>query len=164
VVAFQVRPEQPGQVAGELGQGGVVDGGLALAQVVREQVPDRAALELVAVDQFLHRALPGGLEEHTAGCRRVRAQVTQSVQKPVGQQPPGTASARLAHGVEQVKVVPDCDVADHAALAGQDHGDTAERQPCLARGYPVRICVDEVLQRPVTVRIAAGGHHRDDPA
>ena len=40
-------------------QGHVVDRGLAFLQVVHEQVPDRAAGDRVAVDEFLDGALPG---------------------------------------------------------------------------------------------------------
>ena len=72
MVTFQVRPEQPDQIPGELGQRDVIHGGLAFPQVVYEQVADRAALHLVAVDQFLDGALPGGLQERPAGDRRVR--------------------------------------------------------------------------------------------
>ena len=163
MVAFQVRPEQPDQVPGQVGQGDIVHRGLAFPQVIHEQVADRAALHLVAVDQFLDGALPGGLQERPAGDRRVRPQVPQAVQQPVGQQPPGTAGAGLVHRVEQGEVVPDRDVADQAARARQDHGDAAQRQACLARGNPVRIGLDEVPQRGIPVRVAAGGHRRDDP-
>ena len=163
VVAFQVRPEQADQIACEVGQGDVVHGGLAFLQVIHEQVADRAALHLVAVDQFLDGALPGGLQERAAGDRRVRPQVPQAVQQPVGQQPPGAAGAGLAHRIEQLEVIPDRDVADQGALARQDHGDAAQREACLARGNPVWVGVDEALQRGVPVRVAAGGHRRDDP-
>ena len=71
-VAFQVRPEQPDQIPGELGQRDIIHGGLAFPQVVYEHAADRAALHLVAVDQFLGGALPGGLQERPAGDRRVR--------------------------------------------------------------------------------------------
>ena len=146
MVAFQVRPEQPDQVPGQVGQGDIVHGGLAFPQVIHEQVADRAALHLVAVDQFLDRALPGCLKERPPGDRRVRPQVPQAVQQPVGQQPPGTAGSGLVHRIEQGEVVPDRDVADQAALACQDHGDAAQRQACLARGNPVRVGIDETLQ------------------
>ena len=44
VMQLEVAPEQPAEHVGELVQGGVVDGGLAFAQVVHQQVPDRAGI------------------------------------------------------------------------------------------------------------------------
>jgi hypothetical protein len=57
---LEVAPEQPAQHVGELVQGGVVDGGLAFAQVVHQQVPDRTVFDGVAVDQLLAAQLALG--------------------------------------------------------------------------------------------------------
>ena len=43
VVALEVCPEQVAEVVGEAVQAGVVQRGLAFAQIVHEQVADRAA-------------------------------------------------------------------------------------------------------------------------
>ena len=62
MVQFEVAPEEPAQDVGELVQGGVVDSGLAFAQVVHQQVPDGAAFDAVAIDQLLAAELALGLQ------------------------------------------------------------------------------------------------------
>ena len=62
VVKLEVAPEQPAQRVRELVQGGVVDSGLTFAQVVHQQVPDRAAGDGVAIDQLLAAELALGLQ------------------------------------------------------------------------------------------------------
>ncbi len=52
VVAFQIAPEQPSQVEGQVPQGRVVEHRLALGQVRDEQVTNRAAGDAMAVDQL----------------------------------------------------------------------------------------------------------------
>ena len=108
MVLFEIGPEQPDQIAGQFGEGGVVQRGLAFPQVVDEQVPDGTALHLVTVDEFLDRPLAGRLEEGPAGGRRAGPQVSQGVQEPVGQQPAGAAGPGVAHRVEQVEITTWC--------------------------------------------------------
>lgn len=62
MVEFQVAPEQPAQHVGELVQGGVVNSGLAFAQIVHQQIPDGAAFDAVAADQLLAAELALGLQ------------------------------------------------------------------------------------------------------
>jgi hypothetical protein len=57
-MAFQVGPEVPGQLLGESIQAAVVQGGLAFLQVIDDQVADRPAGGLVAVDELGGAALP----------------------------------------------------------------------------------------------------------
>ena len=52
VVAFQIAPEQPSQVEGQVPQGRVVEHRLALGQVRDEQVTNGAAGDVMAVDQL----------------------------------------------------------------------------------------------------------------
>ena len=58
MVVLQVGPEVPGQLLGEGIQAAVVQGGLPFLQVIDDQVADRAAGELVAVDELGRAALP----------------------------------------------------------------------------------------------------------
>ncbi len=73
MVVLEVGPEVPAELLGQRVQAAVVQGGLAFLEVVDEQVADRAAGELVAVDQLGRAALPDG---HQLGQRgwRVRAE------------------------------------------------------------------------------------------
>ena len=67
MVQLQVPPEQLAELPGQAPHGGVVDGGLALAQVVHQQVPDAAALDAVPVDHLLDAALSRGAEDPHGG-------------------------------------------------------------------------------------------------
>ena len=58
MVVFQVGPKVPGQLLGEGIQAAVVQGGLPFLQVIDDQVADRTAGELVAVDELGRAALP----------------------------------------------------------------------------------------------------------
>jgi hypothetical protein len=62
VVALQVLPEAPAQEVGQVVQACVVQRGLTLPQVVDQQVADRAALEVIAVDELFGGELAGGAE------------------------------------------------------------------------------------------------------
>ena len=62
VVAFQIPPEQPSQVEGQVSQGGVVEHRLALGQVSDEQVTNGAADDAMAVDQLGRAELAAGAE------------------------------------------------------------------------------------------------------
>jgi hypothetical protein len=57
---LEIGPEVPAELLGQRVQAVVVQGGLAFLQVVDQQVTDRAAGELVAVDQLGGASLPDG--------------------------------------------------------------------------------------------------------
>jgi len=67
MVGFQIRPEQLAEQVGEMLQRGEIHRRLTLAQVIDQHVADRAAGDLVAVDQLLARRLAAA-GEHPHGC------------------------------------------------------------------------------------------------
>ncbi len=155
MVLLKIDPEQPDEIAGQFGEAVVVQRGLAFTQVVDEKVPDGAALHLVTVDEFLDRPLAGRLEEGPAGGRCAGSQMSQGVQQPVGQKPAGAAGPGVAHRIEQVEVVTHGNVADQAALAGQDHGDAGERQaPPGSRQAAIAVTIQLEARR--TIQGSAG--------
>ena len=106
------RQNRPARTCGQVAQGGVVDRGLAFAQVVHEQVADRPAGDAVAVDQLLAVSCPGVLNARTvagppAGRPRRRAAAGRSTGCALP--PPRDASAS---SVQQFHAVADGDVAD----------------------------------------------------
>ena len=157
MVELEVAPEQRAERVGELVQGGVVDGGLAFAQVVHQQVPDRLAGDGVAVDQLLAAELALGLQ-HLPG----RSSLTEDARGPqqlVEVRAGGIVAAQQLPGdLQQFQAVADGDVSDLAALGGQDGRDAAQRQ---LRG----VAVDAVLladrgQDGEPGRVADAGHLR----
>ncbi len=82
VVALQVLPEAPAQEVGQVLQACVVQRGLTLPQVVDQQVADRAALEVIAVDELFWGELAGGAEFPQPGWR-LDAEDPHLVQHPV---------------------------------------------------------------------------------
>jgi hypothetical protein len=138
VVGFEVLPEARDQGRGQLDEGVVVDAGLALAQVVREQVPDRPAGDAVPVDELLGGELPGELgADHPDGCRRGGREGPGGVQELVEERagPPGAGAARgLPAAVQQLDAVAGGDIGDEAALGGHDHRDPLDRR--VERGVP----------------------------
>ena len=101
---LDLGPEQPGQRARQLVQGGVVHLGLAALQVVHEQLADALMADAVAVDQFLDRAASA---EHGCPQRRRGAsgEVARLVQHPPGQLPGELAAALHAAALEVQAVV-----------------------------------------------------------
>jgi hypothetical protein len=81
VVVLEVGPEVPPELLGQGVQAPVVQGGLAFLQVVDQQVTDRAAGQLVAVDQLGRAALPDGQQLGQRGWR-VRAEGTALPKQP----------------------------------------------------------------------------------
>ena len=116
------------QAAGQLLQAGVVHRGLAFSQVVHEQVTDRPAGELVAVDQLGGRALPRGAQLAQPG-RRCRAEDPHLAQQPVELAAPSLLAApwTSASVSSSSRTIPDGDVGQHAALGGQDDRRPAQR-------------------------------------
>lgn len=73
MVGLQVRPELAAEVVGQRLQAGVVQRRLTFAQVVDQQVTDRAAHDLVPVDELLGGALALGAHPAQA-LRRVHSE------------------------------------------------------------------------------------------
>ena len=125
MVVFQVLPERPGQHRGDGAQGGVVDGGLALAQVIHEQVPDRPAGEVVAVNHLLDGELsPVERVEHPDGGRGACREHAHLVQELVERRPlPAAGREHGVAGLQEFQAVPDGDVGGRSSLGGHDDGD-----------------------------------------
>ncbi len=81
-MGFQVLPEEQAELVGQAVHRHVVDAGPTLVQVVGQQVPDRAAGQVIVVDQ-----LPGGQlaadvrVEHPGPGRGARRQEARRVQQ-----------------------------------------------------------------------------------
>ena len=121
MVPFDVGPEAVAQQVGQRFQAVVVQRGLPLFEVVDQQVPHRAAGQVVTIDHLLGGALAGRaqLPQHR---RRLRAEDPRLVQGPIEQG--GAIADPAVHGglgVEQLNHVPDGDLADGAALGRHDH-------------------------------------------
>lgn len=121
MVAFQVGPEVPGQHRGQLAQVGVVLSLGALGEVVDQQVPDRVAGDLVALDQIGGTARSGGARRAQARWR-VGREHCQVAQHPVGQRCGTNFGIGCLVVLEQLKQIPDRDVVDGAALGHDDVG------------------------------------------
>ena len=131
---FDPGPEQAGQGGGDRVQAGVVQRGLPFPQVVHDQVADRLAPQPVAVDEFLDGQLALGQPERPDGGRGVGGEDAQGAQPQVEVDlflP--AAGVHPALGVGQLHAVPDRDVADEAALAGQQGRDPGRREPRIRR-------------------------------
>ncbi len=127
LVPFQIAPEQPAERIGELVQGGVVDGRLAFPQVVHQQVTDRPAGDLVPVDQLL--APEPALGSQSPHRRRVAGEHSQGAEQLVEVRASRAGAAVQVIGdAQQLQAVTNGDVADQAALGGQDDGDPAAGQ------------------------------------
>lgn len=147
VVVFQVRPEQPCQLQGQAVEGAVVEAGPAFGEVVDDQIPDRPGPQVVAVDEFAGRVLSPGLPAQRPQCRRgVGTEDAQAVQQHVEQRL-ARCALRADTGVQVVELhaVPDGDVGDAAALAGQDDRDPRLRRlgvgvddRGIARDHPIQ--------------------------
>ena len=130
MVGLEVFPEQQAQVGRQRSQGGVVQARLALPQVVHQQVADRAAGQVVAVDELVGGELTvvDGAEQPHGG-RGAGGEDADGVQQlvEVGAFP---ASALVKQGVgdlQQFQAVADGDVAHGPALGGHDERDPGQR-------------------------------------
>jgi hypothetical protein len=79
VVPLDVCPEGARQLAGEAGQGLVVQRGAALVEVADEHVADRAAADAVVVDQFRGRPLPAPQRGPQGGAGRGHPDVAEEI-------------------------------------------------------------------------------------
>ena len=117
VVALKVLPELLAQVIGEIFQALVVQGGLALPQVVHQQVTDWPAGELVTVDQLVGCQLPGRAELPQPR-RRLFAEDPHLMQQPVEHRTvPGRRGVGAGLGIQQFQDVADGDAATMPPLA-----------------------------------------------
>lgn len=172
VVAFQVPPEHVAQVRGQGSQAAVVQHRLPFSQVIHEQVTNRPAGQLVAVDEFLAGQLPAAAHL-LQGRWRVRAQDAHAVQRAVERDGMSHRSpVRVGLGIEQIHDVTDGDLGDAASLgAQQDRGPV----PRVSRrcGGQVGILIAGAPQpgEPLTVpgighgagQRTPAGHRADEP-
>ena len=126
MVALEVPPEQLAQDMRHAAQRGMVNGELLLAQVVHDQVMDRAAGDGVPAEHLARALLPLG-DEHPGGGRgagrehpRAAEQLVE-VHAPVPLPP--TSSAR-----RPLRAVPGGDVARQSSLGRHDDGDPPQGQ------------------------------------
>jgi hypothetical protein len=116
-------------------QAGVVECGLPFFQIVHEQVADRLALQPVAVDELLDGQLPLGHAERADGGRGVVREDSKGVQAEIEIDPfLAAAGVDQPLGVSHLHAVPNGDVADDAAFAGQDGRDSGVREPGVLQG------------------------------
>jgi hypothetical protein len=128
-------PEQPGQGRGDRVQAGVVECGLPFPQVVHEQVADRLALQAVSVDELLDGQLSLGHAERADGGRGAGGEDPEGVQAEVEVDLLlAAAGVDQPLGIGHLHAVPDGDVGDGAALAGQNGRDPGGREPGICPG------------------------------
>jgi hypothetical protein len=166
VVQLEVFPEQAPELVGELAQGAVVEPDLAFAQVIHQQVADRPAGDVVAVDELLDRQLAVGPEHADGGggvCREHLQRVKGLVEAQVVAPAP-VADSLLGDELQQLKAVAGRDVADKPAFGGHDRGDPAEDlHPGHRLGLvpgPFRARVDQRAQLGEAAGITGAGHFR----
>ena len=156
IVLLEVCPEPLRQVVGEILQAGVVHGWLAFPQVVHEQVADRPALQLVAVDQLVRRQLARGAERPQPFGRLV-SEDPQLAQHPVEDLViPCRAGEALSFAVHQFQRVADGDVGQSAALGSDDFSAPAQREACGNGGH-ARIGVAQLAKTREPLRVAGAG-------
>jgi hypothetical protein len=154
-------PEQPGQGRADDLHAAVVQCGLPFPQVVHEQVADGLALKLVAVDDFLDGELSPGHAERADRGRGVGGEDPEGMQAEVEVDfLLAAAGLNLPLGVGELHAVPDGDVADDAALAGQDGRDPGGREPGILPGRRVGPGPGEPAQPGEPGRVAGLGHDR----
>jgi hypothetical protein len=119
LVELEVSPEEQHQLGGQLSERGVVHGGLALVEVIDEQVPHRPADHLVAVDELLHGQLAAaaGRPDRRRVLRRQEAGLSQQ-QIPVAVLAGGVADL----GPVGLDAVGHGDVGQPAAVVDEDPG------------------------------------------
>ena len=136
VVLFEVLPEVPAERPCEGFQRDVVDHRLPFLQVIHQQVADRTAGQVVAVDHLLRRPLPGGAQ-FPERPRRGRVEVAGVPQQPVEHAGvAGRAGMEGSLGVQQFQDIACRDVADAAALGRDDERGPAQRARRHRAGCP----------------------------
>ena len=171
-MALQVGPEHAAQEAGQRPQAVVVQGRRPLAEVVHEQVADRAAGEPVAVDELAGGGGAVGAQLGQRG-RGLLAEHSDPAQHPV--EHPGPVClprVDLRLDVEQLQHVAHGDLGHRAALGGEDHGGPVQHVARRGRGdarlgravrrqpgEPVRVA-GRREQRHERAATATGGGHQ----
>lgn len=125
MVGLQVLPEVQGEHAREVFETGVVQGRLAFGEVVDDEIADRPAFELIAVDQLIGGELPGEHSQGPQGGGGVRRELPHVLEEGVEQEPAVTTPLLQGDGLglPQFDAVTDGDVADSTALGEEDHRD-----------------------------------------
>jgi hypothetical protein len=142
VVEFQVPPEQQHQFRGELADRAVVQTRGSLVQVVDKQVPDRAARDVIPVDQLLDAELPT-TARRMDGRGRTHGQDALLTQQRV---PMGMESGGVARlGTVGLNAVSQPNVGQKAAVVHQDPTQLDQRGTLVGADDP-------------RVSHAAGGH------
>jgi hypothetical protein len=161
VVLLKICPEAPDELVRAGHQSRVVDGGPAFLQVVDDQVPDRAARDLVAVDQLLCRALAGA-----ADLPQRRDIGPEDAHLP--QDPEGRRAGVLLHpqrhlGIQGLQDIADGDVGEHAA-PGRGDNRHAELHHRLGGRADAAVVFAEPAQPPEPGGIPEPGHSRPELA
>jgi hypothetical protein len=166
VVGFEVLPEPCCQRADQADQAAVVDAGLALAQVVHQQVPDRPAGQLVPVHQVLDIVLAAELgADHPDGGGNAGREDPGGVQELVEERAVPVAAGPVGEhepaAVQQLNAVAGRDVGDEAALGRHDQGDPLDRGH--ERGLPDRAGLPQCPQGRDPGGVTDPAHLLGDP-
>ena len=127
MVALEVAPEQLAQDMRHAPQGGVIDGELLLAQVIHDQVMDRAAGDGIPAEHLARAQLPLG-DEHPGGGRGAGWEHAGAAEQLVEVHAPAAAAADVIGQAAQLHAVPGGDVIRESALGRHDDGDPPQRQ------------------------------------
>src|SRR5450759_3131755 len=152
---FEVHPKALGQHIGPRTQGPVVDCGLALLQVVDEEVPNGATGDRVTIDKVLDRALSNAAD--LAQGRHAGTEVSHFPQHLEGRRARERLAAQVGLGVENLQDVADRDIPEPAALGGDDHGATEFRIFLGLRSYP-RILLTDLVELFEPLRVTGADH------
>jgi hypothetical protein len=166
VVGLEVLPEAQAHGHCQLDEGVVVDAGLAFAQVVHQQVADRAAGQVVAVDQLLDGQLPGelGVDHPDRGRGAGRGDpghVQELVEERAVPADAGAMGEQEPAAVQQLDAVAGGDVGDQAALGGHDQGDPLDRRG--ERGPADSAALPQLFQGGDPSGVAGPAHLLGDP-
>ena len=115
MVALEVPPEQLAQDVRHGPQRGVVDGELLLAQVIHDQVMDRAAGDGIPAEHLGRAQLPLG-DEHPGGGRGAGREHAGSAEQLVEVHAPAAAPADVIGEAAQLHAVPGGDVTHQSCL------------------------------------------------
>jgi len=166
MAVLEVFPEARDQGHGQLDEAGVVDAGLALAQVVHEQVADRPAGKVIAVDELLDCQLPSELgADHPGVGRGAGREHPGLVQELVEERAVPVAAGPVVEdppaAIQQLDAVAGGDVGDQAALGGHDQGDPLDGRG--ERGPPDGARVQQPSQGGDPGGVAGPAHLLGDP-
>ena len=156
--ALQVRPEALAQRVGQLLQAVVVQRRLTLFQVVDQQVADRPAGKVIAVDHLLGCSLSASAQV-TQRRRRLLTQDAHLAQRPVEQRGAvASLAARGRLGVEEFDDVTDGDLGEGAALRRHDQRTAIDHPVDRLLGH-FRIGGGLLVQPSEPDGVSADGQH-----